>query len=60
MMDVFLWWSGVVAWLALAFVGFLAGGDKVIDWTLNSLNAKRLFLEFVWEKLKSKRDGKVT
>ena len=54
-MDSFLWWSGVVAWGAAGSVGIWLGLDWAVDEVANSLNFKRQFLAFVWDRLKSKQ-----
>lgn len=54
-MDGFFYWSGVVAWGALGVAGVLVSADVAMDWVVQSLWTKRMFLEFVWHRLKQKK-----
>lgn len=51
-MTNFFYYSGIVAWLLLSVASILAFGDKVIDWTIDSLWTKREFLAFVADRLR--------
>lgn len=53
-MNAFFYYSGVAVWIALGIVGMLAGMDVAVDWIVQSLWTKRMFLEFVWSRLKPK------
>lgn len=58
-METFFYYSGVIAWVALGCGAILAGADTAINWIVQGLWTKRMFLEFVWDRLKSKnRTGK--
>lgn len=51
-MSDFFYWSGVIAWGVLGVAGILASTDVVMDWIVQSLWTKKMFLAFVWQRLK--------
>lgn len=53
-MTNFFYYSGIVAWLLLSAASILAFGDKIIEWTIDSLWTKREFLAFVADRLRSR------
>jgi hypothetical protein len=54
-MEAFLIVSGLVFWCLLGVIGILYVADMVLDWIVSSLNFKREFLAFCWERLKQRR-----
>lgn len=60
MLDTFLWYSGLLAWLGFGTFGLLVVGDWCIDWVVQSFWTKREFLAFVWDRLKRRKASNAT
>lgn len=58
MLDAFLWWSGLIAWIGFGLLGLLFLSDAMLDTVMQSVKLKREFLEWAWERTR-KRSGKI-
>lgn len=55
-MTDFLYWSGVVAWVACGLVGIALALDWIIDNIIDTFWTKREFLAFVADRLKARSE----
>ena len=55
MIDQVFWYTGLLTWLLLGLIGWGYLAEWLIDRTVNVFWTKRMFLSFVWDKMKTRK-----
>ena len=54
-MDAILWWTGAATWVVMALLGVSIVAEWIIDRIARAFGLSSAFLQWVWQREKSRR-----